>query len=377
MNTNLFIPKKINVGYQKRTDTYTGNLAYIIYWDDKGKLRKETSWNGWRDNKIDNTEIDNIPTEGFVLNKGVGGARQSYGYNARNEYIRVYDPRGFEFEISVANLLFILQECTSSKGKGLEGEFVYSWSGKELVLLPLTSQEYKTSAEYTSLQKKKVTRKDMLAGCSYTTKDNKELIYLGRFDYHDFTYSRGNNYGSQSKKCHVFIDEGIEIKKDYQSKYVQHTGFTKLAVRTSQEPVHNYSDLLEEFHNSRHGSAPVKLDITPCKVTNFDVSKSDYIYNRNLVGNFFTKTPNGVMQNNIREDWSGYGDDATFKGYCVDRQYRYLFNNEGRLIRQYESRNYYDKKVIYTKEDIENMIFNDVLVEMESGSKVKLNKFGR
>lgn len=47
----IFIPKKINVGFQKRDDTYTGKLAYIIYYDETGKLRKETSWNGWRDKK--------------------------------------------------------------------------------------------------------------------------------------------------------------------------------------------------------------------------------------------------------------------------------------------------------------------------------------
>jgi hypothetical protein len=47
-------------------------------------------------------------------------AKQSrIGWNARNEYIRVYDPRDFEFEISVSNLLFILRECNCNKGKGL------------------------------------------------------------------------------------------------------------------------------------------------------------------------------------------------------------------------------------------------------------------
>lgn len=43
MNTNIFIPTKINVGFQERKDTYTGKLAYVIYFDEKGKLRKETS----------------------------------------------------------------------------------------------------------------------------------------------------------------------------------------------------------------------------------------------------------------------------------------------------------------------------------------------
>ena len=68
MKSNIFIPKTINVGYQERSGTYTGKLAYVIYYDQKGKLRKEASWNSWRDKNIPNDEFDNIPMEGFVLN---------------------------------------------------------------------------------------------------------------------------------------------------------------------------------------------------------------------------------------------------------------------------------------------------------------------
>ena len=69
---SIYIPKKIKVGYQDRSDTYTGKLAYVIYYDEKNKLRKEKSWNGWRDNTIDPNDFDNEPTRGFVLNKKVG-----------------------------------------------------------------------------------------------------------------------------------------------------------------------------------------------------------------------------------------------------------------------------------------------------------------
>ena len=116
MKSNIFIPKRINVGYQNRLDTYTGKLAYVIYYDEKGVLRKETSWNGWRDKDIPNTEFDNVPTEGFVFNKKVGD--YSSGWDHRQAYCRVYDPRGFEFEITIENLLYILENCSCIKGKG-------------------------------------------------------------------------------------------------------------------------------------------------------------------------------------------------------------------------------------------------------------------
>lgn len=66
MNSNLFIPNRIRVGFQTRNDTYTKKLAYVIYYDEKGKLRKEPSWNSWRDKKIDPEEFDNVPTEASV-----------------------------------------------------------------------------------------------------------------------------------------------------------------------------------------------------------------------------------------------------------------------------------------------------------------------
>ena len=39
MKSNIFIPKTINVGYRNRDDTYTGKLAYVIYYAEKCKLR--------------------------------------------------------------------------------------------------------------------------------------------------------------------------------------------------------------------------------------------------------------------------------------------------------------------------------------------------
>ena len=36
---SIYIPEKIKVGYQNRNDTYTKKLAYVIYYDEKGKLR--------------------------------------------------------------------------------------------------------------------------------------------------------------------------------------------------------------------------------------------------------------------------------------------------------------------------------------------------
>lgn len=204
----IYIPNKIKVGYQKREGTYTNKLAYVIYYDEKGKLRKEHSWQKWRDQSIDPDDFENVPTEGFVLNKKVGGVENSWGWNARQSYCRVYDPRGFEFEIDIYNLLYILEYCDSIKGKGLVGKFVYGWEGKDLILIPVDSPDYKKHIELSSIVNKNNTIKikDLKVGATYIDKNNNEYIYMGRFDYYeDYCYEIDGKvfftYGSMVKYC--------------------------------------------------------------------------------------------------------------------------------------------------------------------------------
>lgn len=251
--SNLLIPGKIKVGYQSRKDTYTGKLAYVIYFDGSGVLRKEKSWESWRDKKIDSQEYENKAIEGFVLNRGVGGTRESYGWNPRNEYIRVWDPRDFEFEISVANLLFILGETSSIKGKGLEGEFVYSWSGTELVLLPVGSVEYKNCVEYTARQVKKVGRSEIKAGGIYRMKSGLEVMYIGNYPYNDYgNYKRWLPVG----KKHIFLNIAS-------GEYFTETGFKRLAEVIGLAD--NYGDELDKFRESEYYGEIDRVEVVRSK----------------------------------------------------------------------------------------------------------------
>jgi len=254
--TKLFIPDKVAVGFKEREGTYTGKLAYVIYYDKKGVLRKERSWQSWRDSKIKPEEFDNVPTEGFVLNKGVGGTRNSYGWNPRNEYIRVYDPRGFEFEISVPNLLFILKECDCSRGKGLEGEFVYSWDKSELVLVPVSSMDYKLSQEFTDFKEKSVKVKELVDGATYTTKNMEDIVYVGRFEYHFAVSNRWSYRGARKKDGKGFIRKFVFWNGE---KFLFTENVRHLAVCKTEVPPGNYAELVDQFHNSKNGTKVVRL----------------------------------------------------------------------------------------------------------------------
>ncbi len=268
MKTKLYIPNKIKVGFNLREDTYTKKLGYVIYHDGK-VWRKETSWESWRQkegdliydgfnkkvklgSEINPIEFDNVPTEGFVLNKKAGGT--SWGWNPRATYCRVFDPRGFEFEISIPNLLFILQECNAMKGKGLEGEFVYAWDGKDLVLLPVNCEEYRASTNFTKLQSGKVSTKDLVEGCIYKDKQLNDYVYLGKFNWFD---------GHSVNKNYVFYSI-LQQKNSWGSTIERLCSFNGLGgfvQKVSETPVENYAELMDIFNKSSHSGTLKNVEL--------------------------------------------------------------------------------------------------------------------
>lgn len=240
MNNQLNIPKTITVGQQDRSDTYTGKLGYVIYTDEKGVLRKEKSWEGWRDQNIPRLDYDNVPIEGFVFNRHGGGKNSGWGWDDRNSFVRVWDPRGYEFEISLGNMLFILEYCSSIKGKGIEGEMVYAWEGTNLMLLPTNCPQYQNSLEFTDLKSLKIQAKDLILGATYLTKDQRKVVYLGKHNYLTI------DYGNFINKEFVFY---YEESDDKQNKFIT-LKVKELAKVLDPELISNFSDLIEEAHTS-------------------------------------------------------------------------------------------------------------------------------
>jgi hypothetical protein len=306
VTTKMTIPNNILVGYQYRDDTYTDKLGFITYVDSKGKLRKENAWTGWQDLRIKSDEFVNEPTSGFVLNKDVGGVRGSYSsWNTRIEKVRVHDPRGFEIEIDVPNLLFILQECSSIKGKGLEGELVYAWNGQSLVLLPATSKEYQECLKFTDYQSKKITKEDMVEGCTYAMKDMSEVMYLGRYDFFEKT-SRYDNSHKPSGKRYVFSPL---IKKKYKhswegpkDEYVAEKDLKKVAARTSDKASPDFAKEFDNFKKSRYCNEVVEVKLTKMKITDKTLEGMGY------EKKFFIKEDNKYYLVEIEKRNRGWGD---------------------------------------------------------------------
>jgi len=337
MKSNIIIPKKIKVGFNPRTDTYTGMLGYVIYHD--GKIwRKEPSWEKWRTKYMDPDEFEekkknqydgrmkqqteyfnsikddansdylksyvklglegylkkfvaesyekfnpqlgnvskdkgiipveypNEPLEGFVLNRKAGG--YSTGWNHRQTYCRVYDPRGFEFEITIPNLLYILENANSTVGKGLEGKFIYGWEGKDLVLVPENAPEYKDMIRFTELQDKKVSKKDLIPGKIYITDQNTKVVYL------ENDYSYGYN-GLRSTTKQLWFG--------YISTYSEDKQITTYPIKSIKECTNEideeYAEYMEILYKNAYHTPTKIAEYTYEPVTAQYVTSRRYFYN--------------------------------------------------------------------------------------------------
>jgi len=359
MKSNIFVPKRINVGFQERSDTYTKKLAYVIYYDNKGVLRKEASWSSWRDEKIEPIEYQNVPTSGFVLNKKVGDYVSDW--NHRQAYVRVYDPRDFEFEITIENLLYILENTSSIKGKGLEGDFVYGWDGKDLILMPTDSPDYVEIAQYNEIihSNNFVKAKDLVIGATYKTKQNEEWIYMGRFDCWDTEYKSiavnyrtnymiGNQYQDSvytnvnKGKQYFFFYKQKSKWSDETYEYYKSTKTLgdKLIDVVSEECVSNYAELFEKLETNTMYSP---YDETKDKyvsylidefIDKYDLSKKDWGWDFNILTGDKTKKSIRYDRNNTKayyeENYNGYRTDRTNIGTIEDvyNKYHPIYKNK-------------------------------------------------
>jgi hypothetical protein len=157
MSSKIYIPKRIKIGFQSRDNTLAGNLAYIIYFDEKNKLRKQVSWDNWRNHDIEPVELDNTPRNGYVVNQGI--THFSYSSFGSDRFrVRIHSPEGYEFEIYPENFLAIVAVSDISK-RYINQECVFAWDGTEMLLLPTNTEQYQEAVANT---KKMNNTKDML-----------------------------------------------------------------------------------------------------------------------------------------------------------------------------------------------------------------------
>lgn len=298
MQSTLFIPKKLKIGFQERSDTFTGKLAYVIYFDEKGKLRKESSWESWRDKKIEPIELENKPQSGFVLNKGLQRCNY-YHWGSGRSVIRVHHPDGFEFEISVDNLIGILMHSDVSKRDIVE-ECVFAWAGTELVLLPVNSDAYRESVAYTEKQDQKLSAKSLVQGRQYAQKKSDGILtYIGYHEWFDMQskheqVDRPGNMRNMWHRSYDYQNTQTQVSKGKKHVFFDGSRFvvpsvSTLSAEVAPDVVPNYAELVDQFFSTIHSQPIVGVKVVPLSGESRVVSRynSAHIYRHDEAGGFY------------------------------------------------------------------------------------------
>lgn len=389
MEGQYHIPERLKIGFNAREDTYSGILAFITYTLKDGTNKHKKNWDNWIEADIPVKDILNEPTEGFVLNKREGGGGR-WSFNEREPKIRVYDPRGWEFEITIENMLDILAQCGSYPGKGLEGKFIYGFSGNRLSLINVNSEDYKNSIEFTDLSTMDVDEKDLIVGATYLTKSQKTLVYLGVHPWMNISF-----YDSEAKveKAHLFFEasrKGITAEdlgglpgEEFDPKELEETQFdidmdsfkswkiSDLAKCLDPIPVHDLAHLITRLEGTGKVFTKDMIQTTKKKV------KFGLYYKEH-------RTNSGIFENEYGYDWDydiywikrddnlyesvklklvfpetkthDYSSRYIANGLQIVYQKKIVITDDGAEIKK---SNKQDKK-IYTPEQILDMEFFDV-----------------
>jgi len=310
-----FVPEKIIVGVEKsyrqaeaKENKTKLPLAYVIYKDEKGKLRKEKSWNDWRDQNVAPKEFDNIPMEGFKFLRTVQRSTEWFG-SGRNMW-RVLHPNGFQFEITSNNLEAIFHEIGINKGGIIQAKCVIGWQGVALLLIPEGTELYQefvdSSKRITAVKIKKAAIK---CGNKVTLKDGRKVTFLGKFCHLITTQQSVDDHGELAwawrKRVQptytykykwtdkeVIIDEknGIEIKSSFEVISIDETSEIpkEVALKTINNWLDNNDNAYIIFAIKPSQFQITKVDIDKSEVTKM-INKTNY-YSQIFFADYENKT---------------------------------------------------------------------------------------
>jgi len=228
----IIVSKQIYIGFQKRHEGESWNtpkkdckevlLGFATYYEENAKFekRKETidSWASGRYwQKIDalpSKIIDNDLLGGFQIAREV---RRDASWGGGNVVWRIEDPRGFELEISSANMAAIM-DCSTIVNGEIQGKCKWGWNttgGSKVVLLPEHSEPYQQAIEDTKRHNSNVSIKEVSLGDQVELKNGTVGTYLGYHhflrtdwssgDYDRYDYQRNLRVLTKSKKKNHFF----------------------------------------------------------------------------------------------------------------------------------------------------------------------------
>lgn len=216
-------------------------------------------------------DVENKPASGFRITQSIARC----GWNGGNKVVRIEDPRGFELEISVDNLVKVMSMTTVINGV-IQGECIWGRDGSSNILLPVNSEPYLDAVKNTTDKNKAViSLRDVTIGDTVTVKASTAYeettgVYLGMYRvYHasPFTHIRqcdvshwrqyydkmmANNKQTMGPMINVAKRYVIQVEEDGVTKYkafatIKITDIISKAVSGYERPIDldmtNYKDV--------------------------------------------------------------------------------------------------------------------------------------
>jgi hypothetical protein len=215
---------KAYVGFY-RCDTESGApLGYLTPYgeDAAGKKRIATIDRATSSSKLKSVVFENEPVSGFRI---ADSARRGWGRNGTT-LIRIEDPRGFELEISVENVIEIMSENTVINGE-IMVPCAWGRDGTDNVLLPITSDPYKDAVKNTERFGLSVNLKTVKPGYKVELRDGRIGTYYGSFyevfreydgEFDDQKDDRGHTIWHLRNRIQSYTEKhqiAVEPKKTY------------------------------------------------------------------------------------------------------------------------------------------------------------------
>ncbi len=282
---------------------------------------------------------------GFVLNKKVGDTND--GWNHRKSYCRVYSPNDFEFEISIENLLYILENSSSIKGKGIEEEMIFAWDGKDIFLMPVTSPDYQEIQKYSETinANNYIKSKELKIGSTYLSKQNEKFVYMGKFDFwdNDYIYDTKKYELKNKGKRFYFINVDNINKDDKNWRYNYFDIYKSIS--------NKFIQVIDENCHEQYAELFERLECNPA-YSPIDDSKDEWI-------NYSFQEFEKVFNDKLKERYSTmHIFDKNKTDLCINRSYddTYYYNIQERS--RIYSRSYDSKRIIVGKSAEE--VFNNL-----------------
>lgn len=140
MLRDIKFPEKYYVGFQKQRYSREDNFRMLGFatpnTGDYAFKKRKASVDGWSEKDLTPLDMENKPIHGFKIVDAVSR------YLTSNKKFRVEDPRGFELEIDVYNLLEIIEKHTIVQGAIME-PMLWGRFGGDNYLISGNSAEYK------------------------------------------------------------------------------------------------------------------------------------------------------------------------------------------------------------------------------------------